>query len=160
MQKRKFPCPYCERKLKTPGDRDVHAEACILKNLARETHVETADARQDVVNDSGMLRVGGASRIVKNSVTKKINRGENCNVRDSDVKLLGAGFGERYALVVGEVSPEFCPKCGHGSAGIYLDELTEEWSCVICGWHSGSKPALPVIPEPAWPHQRLWKDKD
>ena len=152
MSKRKFPCPYCERKFPTPGDRDVHAEACILQNLAPEPHVETGNPRKDFVKDSGMGRVGGMNRSVNDSVMERIYGGEVCTVNDSDVELLGAGFGDRYARIAGEARLESCPKCGHGSAGIYMDELTEEWTCVICGWHSGSKPALPVIPEPAWPH--------
>ena len=56
--------------------------------------------------------------------------------------------------------PNSCPKCGHGSSGIYLDQLADEWACRLCGWRSGSKPALPVIPEPAWPHQRLWMKEE
>ena len=35
------------------------------------------------------------------------------------------GFGEQYARIVGQDRLETCPKCGHESAGIYLDELTE-----------------------------------
>ena len=159
MSKRKFPCPYCERKLKTPGDRDVHAEACILQNLSPEPHVETGEPYQDFVSDSGIGRVGDVDRIVRDSGTENFNVGEDCNVRDSVAELLEAGFGERRGIVR-EARMESCPKCGHGSAGIYLDELTEEWTCVICGWHSGCKGPVPVAPEPAWPHQRMWMHKE
>ena len=159
MSKPKFPCPYCERKLKTPGDRDVHAEACILTNLAPEPHVEVGNSKQYFVKDSGVERFGDGNRIENDSVTEMINGGEDCSVRDSVAELLDAGFGERCGIV-GEARPKICPKCGHGSAGIYLDELTEEWTCVICGWHSGSRTAVPVIEEPAWPHQRLWMEKE
>ena len=114
----------------------------------------------DFLKDSGVERFGDGNRIENDSVTENVTSREYCTVRDSVVESLGAGFGELYSRFVREARPESCPKCGHRSAGIYLDDLTEEWTCVICGCHSGSKPGLPVIPEPAWPHQRLWMHKD
>jgi len=54
--------------------------------------------------------------------------------------------------------PANCPKCG-GANVIYFDQLAEEWACRWCGWRSGQRPATPVVPDPLWPHQRLWTHK-
>ena len=46
--------------------------------------------------------------------------------------------------------PEHCAKCGHGSAGIYRDEMIEEWACRLCGWNCGSKPSVAVTLDSRW----------
>ena len=46
------------------------------------------------------------------------------------------------AELILEVKQDHCPKCGHGSAGMYWDQEIEELACRLCGWRSGSRPAV------------------
>lgn len=165
MSKRKFPCPYCERKYKTAGDRDVHAEACILQNLTPEPLLETGSPKQNIVKGSGMEMVGGVNRIARDWVTEALGGAEDCSVREAVMQMVGGAVNQWDLRSVGLDLPKRCPKCGHGSAGIYLDELPNDelpgqWACLMCGWRSGSRPPVPVTPEPGWPHQRRWMNKE
>ena len=64
------------------------------------------------------------------------------------------------AELILEVKQDHCPKCGHGSAGMYWDQEIEELACRLCGWRSGSRPAVLVLPELTWLQQPAWAYND
>ena len=43
--------------------------------------------------------------------------------------------------------PDRCPHCGDGPTSIWLDTFTGEWACRMCGWRSGQRAAVPVVPD-------------